>query len=704
MADVEMTAAAEEAGELLPGWTEHLSPDGITYYYHAQSGKSQWERPVAQPEPDIMKRLLPVDESTVKRVRLNSESGDLAYGNGISALGTGSGQADGSLSPNRRRAALDEKKSRLADFLASRYAMLDPNLPFGLADWVSTSQSLAELNNDSSSSVASAAQEAASKLSEGYDGVGDQATVLGRWLNLMKEPRGNGSASSLAALEIATAKIKELVKENKSIVPALNELLTKQENPPKWLLQLLEVKEWRSFFLDQVAKHPASPLLNFCLKYMVEVRGYHDEVAQSSTAVSNFAVFSRTFGEQLANLVKLCQRQQTEAISGIVNRIMELTDNPLMPHVALFCGQVLFELERSSDLLKSESARYVMAHLRQRIQTLPTKLLHRGGPRVDFPSLAAVLNKIVGGELDACSGCVEIYDCYQKDAGDREKSTPPEWPLCEREFLDRLVGGLFRPSRKMDDTVRSKACWVLATAALSPQGSRSTSSSTETTAMLSAKDELVAALLKCSSICNDSETISKVESVWDNDLRPLCEANPTCSMGVLFWSRALLMHNDFLRSHAFASGFLTIGRIAAFAAGKHPLQRPRAFGVLKLALSTRAPSGEDGSGAYLSDARLAELFESIVDAMVDLMGQGFVMPVLDHFIQNAAVLDLSLLRKFLMGLLSIAEAPFSKQFKKKVQGLLEDAPGIRAGLGGGAVFQGLKQRFIDAKVKEEDEA
>ena len=36
-------AAAPAAGG--GGWTEHTAPDGRTYYYHKETGKSAWEKP-----------------------------------------------------------------------------------------------------------------------------------------------------------------------------------------------------------------------------------------------------------------------------------------------------------------------------------------------------------------------------------------------------------------------------------------------------------------------------------------------------------------------------------------------------------------------------------------------------------------------------------------------------------------------------------
>ena len=41
---------------LLPGWKEAKAPDGRTYYYHAASQKTQWERP--QPEEAVIDESL----------------------------------------------------------------------------------------------------------------------------------------------------------------------------------------------------------------------------------------------------------------------------------------------------------------------------------------------------------------------------------------------------------------------------------------------------------------------------------------------------------------------------------------------------------------------------------------------------------------------------------------------------------------------
>jgi len=208
------------------------------------------------------------------------------------------------------------------------------------------------------------------------------------------------------------------------------------------------------------------------------------------------------------------------------------------------------------------------------------------------------------------------------------------------------------------------------------------------------------ALETCSRICNDPDTMRRVEAKWP-ELQPFCERHPTCSLGVLFWARALLTQHDFLTSHAFPQSFLIISKIAQTAADKHALQRSYAFAVLKRALETRPPADDDAiaGGSYLSDARLAELSENVIDAMVDLMSRGFVMPVLDHFIQHAPTLDLSLLRKFLTGLLEVSQQPYSKTFKDKLGSLLDSPPGIKAGLGGGQRFQELKDEFYRGEVR-----
>ena len=36
-------------GQLAPGWTEHTAPDGRKYFFNKSSGKSVWEKPLAEP-------------------------------------------------------------------------------------------------------------------------------------------------------------------------------------------------------------------------------------------------------------------------------------------------------------------------------------------------------------------------------------------------------------------------------------------------------------------------------------------------------------------------------------------------------------------------------------------------------------------------------------------------------------------------------
>ena len=81
-------------GDLLPGWTEHISPNGLTYYYNASTNQSQWDRPVApllSAPPTAYKRTTSSEEETSsKRVRIDSESDE----NGVMDLFSSSRPTD----------------------------------------------------------------------------------------------------------------------------------------------------------------------------------------------------------------------------------------------------------------------------------------------------------------------------------------------------------------------------------------------------------------------------------------------------------------------------------------------------------------------------------------------------------------------------------------------------------------------------------
>ena len=50
-------------GQMAPGWTEHTAPDGRKYYFNKASGKSVWEKPLADSAATpVPKARLPVLE------------------------------------------------------------------------------------------------------------------------------------------------------------------------------------------------------------------------------------------------------------------------------------------------------------------------------------------------------------------------------------------------------------------------------------------------------------------------------------------------------------------------------------------------------------------------------------------------------------------------------------------------------------------
>jgi hypothetical protein len=648
------------AGDLPPGWTEHVNEQGIPYYYNANLGISSWDRPGSQ---ETTAEVEDIQEPETKRIRLGAGDDD-----------TETNQAEETLSPERRRAQLDQKKARLQERLGTRDEIFDPKVVTLLKDWVATVEALAELNKVTDPNLLnSCATEASKLLSEGYDGSADIANVLGSWLDLVDGP---GSAAKLVH-----AKSRELAYMAGNLANRFQELLAEYEQPPQWLIDLLSDHAWTDFFLQVASTNPASPFSTFCVRFMAET-GRYEAVAQSATASTLFSLSERTLGDGLKRLVKASQGDitQRQIASSVVTRVVQIAESS--PQASLFCGQLLYDLERSPEL--QPATRYALAHVRQRVQHFGLKLLHRGGLRTDSPVLASCLAKVLSGERDACEASTDIYDCYQAER------KPPLWPLSEREFLDRLVSGLFRPHRKLDHEVRKRASFVLSLAAsTNPQDGTQTSE--EERKALS--DELE----QCSAILNDPATINALDANWV-DLQPLCEAHPTISMGILFWARSLLASSDFLQSLSFQQTFLTICKIARVAGNKHPLQRSYVFAVLKRALEARPSADDTGAlrGAYISDAKLAELAENVVDAMVDLMSTGFVMPVLEHFLEQAPRLDTSLLRKFLMGVMEVARPPYSKVFRDKVESILECTPGRRAGLGGGVQFSYLKQKFLAA--------
>ena len=103
--------------------------------------------------------------------------------------------------------------------------------------------------------------------------------------------------------------------------------------------------------------------------------------------------------------------------------------------------------------------------------------------------------------------------------------------------------------------------------------------------------------------------------------------------------------------------------------------------------------------SYISDAAVTEIAGSVVKAMIDLMATGFVLPVIDHFKEQAERLDQALLRDFLMGVMDLAKPPYSRVFRDRFVALLEEPKAHRAGINGGLEFDYRKKRFLAGAVQ-----
>ena len=51
-------------GQLAPGWTEHTAPDGRKYWHNKASGKSVWEKPLADAATTPVPKARPQFEPT----------------------------------------------------------------------------------------------------------------------------------------------------------------------------------------------------------------------------------------------------------------------------------------------------------------------------------------------------------------------------------------------------------------------------------------------------------------------------------------------------------------------------------------------------------------------------------------------------------------------------------------------------------------
>ena len=694
-------------GPLKPGWTEHVSPDGIPYFYHAETNESSWVRPEAHPAAESA----PAEDVT-EAVKAEEER-DLeenAVDVNLDAGADGDVDVEVGKKTEASEAEKEAKRQRLKRKLECTDMLLEPSVFSVLKEWMGQGE-----EDD--------AGEAIKLLSQGYRGYSDMVNLVLEWYKELdgsmngNGKEGNGKGNDLGS-QVMFAHVKKLIRQRFSNhAEAVGRLLDENEEPPMWLLKMLENESWRNLLIVLAgdSKNKRIPVLDFGVNAITSA-GFHSEIAKVTNPSAYFAVFLRTFEDLLLKIInstmaagcddvslydseksfyKLCSHAQYTHFFAIeVLRALEGGDtldidakgsgdsaensNLLPPEVRCKCRRLRQGL---ADSTRGDVERSAATEMLSPLNRRETGSLSSKGS--SFPELASLLKGAMDRRGFSSDVLSRFYDIYNPDSnlynGSDENvqlKMPPVWPLRLPFVVALLTKQLFQPFKsKASGAQEIAGSYLLACATTRPQrqGAEDMAVAKET------KDEVLGvqeAIMECLKVCNNEDSLSIKELHRESQSMQLLvghvKKHPPVSAGVLLWIRACYCAPKFQRSPSFTTGVLTFMYLIRSIIRSHPLQREQVFFVLRQIFPLKPKS--------VFSTKMLEVKQYLIDEMIVLMQVGFVLPVIEFMKENASAgdIDHSLLRHFVVRLLKSAGPPFSAEFTLAVKELLETQSCIRA--------------------------
>jgi hypothetical protein len=354
--------AAQEPGE---GWTKHLSPAGVPYYYNESTKVSVWsvgetwgcKRPRSASDgpaspgdscTDSVVEDVTGEREADKRRRL--VEGTVVLDGGEGAPASPKRQSMSSASKRRKSVDVDqavedmsEERRALQSQLSSKDAVLDPRCKSWAAQWLADAAgNPRKLQRDVDHLI--------DMLSAGLEGYAEYAGKLLRWIDMIGGGAGAGAEhgkGAAAAMEHFKALVLKEFSADKLVSVVENE-----PAPPQWLSLLLDTAEWRRLLIGLADKHKQVPLLEFGVKAICKA-GLHREVAEVSSTAAYFAVFRRTLTDTMRGILDFDATASTSSTETPLAQLSKLEEKfrelaGLSQYTYMFAMEALEALEGST--------------------------------------------------------------------------------------------------------------------------------------------------------------------------------------------------------------------------------------------------------------------------------------------------------------------------------------------------------------------
>jgi hypothetical protein len=699
------------------GWVAYTDDEGREYFYNAETGATQWEKPEdgvlldlppPETEGDDNKDYEPPPDNRDEDDDGTQPSDDDDDDDEVSTP-----SSPVHLEPEREptpEPEIDPKVKLLQD-AETGLNLPDSILELGCIDNVNIL--LQELGGSEGG------QKAMQALVTNFHSQTAICGLLGQWLTEMKGPAETEDAFEVAANEIredVQEVISKIAKER--FTKAVGDsIFTLKKTEAVFLDEMMDSERWRKLLIDLSATNKDSTLLKFCLR-SISNRGHHREIIKRINPSDHFAVFNAMLASEFAVMGKIAlgATSDLESTSGMSELVDDLRRTcTSTSYTYLYAVEVLRylveqatqsseherlreairkwerlkeELENamvdpsmssttagSSTLFRKRRLEVALTiselqqQQRRRLDPNASNGDHHNNDRhqnsLETALLALLKKSAVGMPLEDNT----LEQLLPKDGGDGTEvgKLLMSHPLA----IKALVGHLFRPgaARVSSLLTRAKCAHLVALAVMAAEkvscdeaGQRNLVDVAEKKTQ---EEQIKGMLLTGSQMCELVENMvsftvsSNVEENNASAGMKLCALalkSAPVAQGVVIWATEIVRGTDFVTSASYPTLSPCILSLVRIVATKHPFTRRT---VMNIALAFLGHTNSE-----ISSQKMNSLKEQSLRLLVVLLTIGEVASVcgtVSSLLNNpgASVLDSSLLRYFVSGILDVIKPPYS---------------------------------------------
>lgn len=427
---------------------------------------------------------------------------------------------------------------------------------------------------------------------------------------------------------------------------------------PDWLNDLIEHPTWRSLIYKLAEDYPDCLMLSFTIK-LISDAGYQGEITSISTASQQLEVFARIMKTFVNNFLNGGEEQIEQNLSDFTKMVCHAE------HTLLYSSALLHLLSQEAKG-GSSIKRLFQEITRHAIQNGhdATPIIMALNSAWAHPRAATALSAMLAKNSLNPADITALHKLYSSP------DPPPVDLLRIPQLLDLLLDSLFKPGSKIHAEHKHKYIFLLAYAASvyeTPVGGKRGSSNANRAARITTnKDELKStanAIERVTAICTEAKGSTELLAEL-NTLYQCIKVSPVVSLGITQWVKYTVTENNYfqLATEHTPLHLALLDEVASCHKTLH--QR-----VLDLLIKLFESPADD-----LDVLVMMEVKKMLIDRMVHLLSNGFVIPVIKYM--KACWLkqdtDVSLIRYFVTEVLDVISPPYTDEFVEQFLPLVEN--------------------------------